>query len=94
MKTANKLAKPIILALGLALMLTCFSGCVGIGNTYANADKYSAGDLDYDAFIDKYGFDWFAVSTNMPMDTYLASNDDYEFVFCNEKDEINIYKKK
>ena len=53
-----------------------------------------AGDLDYDAFIDKYGFDWFAVSTNMPMDTYLASNDDYEFVFCNEKDEINIYKKK
>ena len=53
-----------------------------------------AGDLDYDAFIDKYGFDWFAVSTNMPMDTYLASNDDHEFVFCNEKDEINIYKKK
>jgi len=53
-----------------------------------------AGDLDYDAFIDKYGFDWFAVSTNMPMDTYLASNDDYEFVFYNAKDEINIYKKK
>ncbi len=53
-----------------------------------------AGDLDYDEFIEKYGFDWFAVTEDMPMDTYLKENEDYEFVFYNQKDEINIYKKK
>ena len=53
-----------------------------------------AGDLDYAEFIDSYGFDWFAVSKNMPMDTYLEENDDYELVFYNRKDEIDIYKKK
>ena len=53
-----------------------------------------AGDLDYAEFIDSYGFDWFAVSKNMPMDTYLEENDDYELVFYNRKDEIDIYKKR
>lgn len=53
-----------------------------------------AGDLDYAEFIDRYGFNWFAVSKNMPMDTYLEESGDYELVFYNQKDEINIYKKK
>lgn len=52
-----------------------------------------AGNLDYAEFIDSYGFDWFAVSQNMPMDTYLAENDDYELVFVNQTDEINLYKR-
>ncbi|MBQ8119537.1 MAG: DUF4097 family beta strand repeat protein [Ruminococcus sp.] len=65
MKTTNKLAKPIILALGLALMLTCFTGCVGIGNTYTNADKYSAGDLDYDGEITELDINWSAGSVNV-----------------------------
>ena len=53
-----------------------------------------AGDLDYAEFIDSYGFDWFAVSQNMPMDDYLESNsDEYELVFVNQTDEINLYKR-
>ena len=53
-----------------------------------------AGDLDYSEFIDSYGFDWFAVSQNMPMDDYLESNsDEYELVFVNQTDEINLYKR-
>ena len=66
------------------------------GDKDFNDEAYAAwaGDLDYDEFIEKYGFDWFAVTEDMPMDTYLKENEDYEFVFYNQKDEINIYKKK
>ena len=56
--TTKKLAKPIILTLGLAFMLCCLAGCVGIGNTYANADKYSSGDLDYDGEITALDINW------------------------------------
>ena len=52
-----------------------------------------AGELDYAEFIDSYGFDWFAVAKNMPMDTYLEESDDYELVFVNQTDEINLYKR-
>ena len=59
-------------------------------------EAYAAwnGDIDYAEFIDSYGFDWFAAAKNMPMDTYLAENDEYELVFYNKRDEIVIYKKR
>lgn len=50
-------------------------------------------DLDYDKFIEKYGFDWFAVSTDSKMERYLESDPDYEFVFENEDDGIAIYRR-
>lgn len=52
------------------------------------------GEIDYEGFIDSYGFNWFAVSIDRPMDEYLKSNDDYELVFYNEKDDIRLYKKR
>ena len=51
------------------------------------------GEIDYDDFIESYGFNWFAVTTDRPMDEYLAGNTDYELVFYNRKDEIKLYKK-
>ena len=59
-------------------------------------EAYAAwnGDIDYAEFIDSYGFDWFAAAKNMPMDTYLAENDEYELVFYNQRDEIDLYRKK
>lgn len=53
-----------------------------------------SGNIDYDEFIENYGFDWFAVTAGAPMEDYLSSNEAYEFVFENQKDEIVIYKKK
>ena len=52
------------------------------------------GEIDYDDFIESYGFNWFAVTTDRPMDEYLKNNDDYEFVFYNAKDEIVLYKRR
>ena len=51
------------------------------------------GDIDYEKFIAKYGFDWFAVSNNSKMELYLESDPDYEFVFDNEDDGISIYRR-
>ena len=51
------------------------------------------GDIDYEKFIEKYGFDWFAVSTDSKMEYYLESDPDYEFVFEDESDGIAIYRR-
>ena len=51
------------------------------------------GEADYEEFIAKYGFDWFAVSSESHMDNYLANEPDYEMVFENEDDGIVIYKR-
>ena len=52
-----------------------------------------SGEIDYEAFIERYGFNWFAVTKDTPMESYLYNNGDYEFVFENHKDEIVIYRK-
>lgn len=49
-----------------------------------------AGDVDYEEFIDKYGFNWFAVNRVDMMDTYLQSSDKYEMVYDDEA--LRIYK--
>lgn len=49
-----------------------------------------SGDIDYDKFIDKYGFNWFAVNTVDAIDGYLKSNDKYEIVY--DDDVLRIYK--
>ena len=51
------------------------------------------GDIDYAEFIEKYGFDWFAVSSGSHMDDYLYGEPDYEQVFENEDDGIVIYRR-
>ena len=52
-----------------------------------------AGEIDYEEFIDKYGFNWFAVSSGSRMEDYLYGEPDYELVFENEDGGINIYKR-
>ena len=49
------------------------------------------GEADYEEFIAKYGFDWFAVSSESHMDNYLANEPDYEMVFDFEDVGIVIY---
>ena len=49
-----------------------------------------SGDIDYDEFIDKYGFNWFAVNRIDSIDAYLYANDKYEIVY--EDDALRIYK--
>ncbi len=51
-----------------------------------------SGEIDYDEFIAKYGFNWFAVTKDSPIESYLIENPDYEFVFDNATDGIAIYK--
>ena len=51
------------------------------------------GEADYEEFIAKYGFDWFAVSSGSHMDNYLENEPDYEMVFDNEDDGVVIYKR-
>ena len=51
------------------------------------------GNIDYDEFIGKYGFNWFALTKDTPIESYLINNPDYEMVFFNEKDNIIIYKR-
>ena len=51
-----------------------------------------AGEIDYAAFIEKYGFNWFAVTKDSPIQTYLENNQNYEMVFENQKDKIVIFK--
>lgn len=49
-----------------------------------------SGDIDYDEFIDKYGFNWFAVNHVDAIDSYLEHNDGYELVY--DDDFLRIYK--
>ena len=68
---------------------------VGIAGDKAFRDEaYGAwaGEIDYDEFIAKYGFNWFAVTKDSPIQTYLENNPDYEMVFDNQTDKIVIYK--
>ena len=51
------------------------------------------GSIDFDEFIAGYGFDWFAVTKDSPMEDYLKITPGYELVFDNQKDNIAIYKK-
>ena len=51
------------------------------------------GNIDYSEFIAKYGFNWFALTKDSPIESYLIDNPDYEMVFFNEKDNIIIYKR-
>ncbi|MBR6487983.1 MAG: hypothetical protein IKT20_03665, partial [Clostridiales bacterium] len=51
------------------------------------------GEADYEEYIAKYGFDWFAVSSGSHMDNYLENEPDYEMVFDNEDDGVVIYKR-
>ena len=51
------------------------------------------GNIDYDEFIGKYGFNWFALTKDTPIESYLINNPDYEMVFFNEEDNIIIYKR-
>lgn len=67
------------------------------------ADLYSKNNLsdysdisllrnDYVKLIDKYSFDYFLVTKNYPIATYLKYNDDYEEVYS--EDNIILYTKK
>ena len=58
-------------------------------------EAYAAwsGEIDYDEFIERYGFNWFAVSEDSYMEDYLKAHREYEEVFINQKDKIVIYKK-
>ena len=49
-----------------------------------------SGDIDYDEFIDKYGFNWFAVNVVDSIDIYLQYNDGYENVY--DDGFLKIYK--
>ena len=51
------------------------------------------GEIDYEEFINKYGFNWFAVSSGSHMDDYLYGEPEYEQVFENEDDGIIIYRR-
>ena len=67
----------------------------GIAGEKAFRDEAYAswsGEIDYDRLIEKYGFNWFAVTMNSPMADYLNDNQDYEMVFENNTDGIVIYK--
>lgn len=55
---SRKAARPLLLVLGLALMLGCFSGCSGFGSRYANADKYTSGDRDISDEINEIDINW------------------------------------
>lgn len=50
------------------------------------------GNIDYSEFIAGYGFNWFAVTNNSPMEEYLVNTPGYELVFNNQRDNISIYK--
>ena len=52
-----------------------------------------SGEIDYGIFIDKYGFDWFAVTADSYMQDYLENNQDYELVYSNNTDKINVFRK-
>ena len=51
------------------------------------------GEIDYGEFIERYGFNWFAVTKDTPMEDYLKATPDYEHVFDNNRDDIAIYKR-
>ena len=49
-----------------------------------------SGNIDYAEFIDKYGFNWFAVNKIDHINEYLQDNDGYELVY--DDDYLRIYK--
>lgn len=49
-------------------------------------------DSNYVKLIEKYDFDYFFVSKEYPINTYLSYSDDYEVVYCD--DQSALYKKK
>jgi hypothetical protein len=49
-----------------------------------------SGDIDYDEFIAKYGFNWFAVDRIDRIDMYLQYNENYENVY--DDGVLKIYK--
>ncbi len=52
-----------------------------------------SGHIDYDEFIERYGFNWFAVSQESAMITYMDDNPEkYEWVFTDDKDGVVIYR--
>jgi hypothetical protein len=52
--------------------------------------KVISGDIDYDEFIAKYGFNWFAVDRIDRIDMYLQYNENYENVY--DDGVLKIYK--
>ncbi len=66
MKTTKRsIKKAALIAAGISLMLTSFTGCFSFGSTYRNADKYSAGDLDYSGEITELDINWSSGSVNV-----------------------------
>ena len=55
-------------------------------------DSWS-GQIDYGEFIERYGFDWFAVTAGSPMQDYLENNSDYELVCANYTDQLILFRK-
>lgn len=55
-------------------------------------DSWS-GQIDYGEFIERYGFDWFAVTAGSPMQDYLENNADYELVCVNYTDQLILFRK-
>ena len=96
-----------ITTIGLTLCSAfCVYRVIDSKTTYeANAVSYTIQDFcDYledkrehyplsDEFIERYGFNWFAVSEDSYMEDYLKAHREYEEVFINQKDKIVIYKK-
>ena len=68
----------------------------GIAGDKAFLDEAYAswsGQIDYDRFVEDYGFNWFAVSADTPMQDYLENNKDYELVCVNNTDQILLFRK-
>ena len=58
---------------------------------YLNISKLNG---DYPKLIEKYDFDYFLVSTNCPINTYLKYSDKYELVYENKDKIFALYKEK
>ena len=58
---------------------------------YLNISKLNG---DYPKLIEKYNFDYFLVSTNYPINTYLKYSDKYELVYENKDKIFALYKEK
>ncbi|MCR4689292.1 MAG: hypothetical protein K5745_07065 [Saccharofermentans sp.] len=65
----------------------------GEGAFYDEAVSTWDGSADYDSFVAKYGFNYFAPTIGTPMDSYLEANPDrFKLIYTNTRDEINIYQ--
>lgn len=60
MMTTNKgkTAKRFLVVMGLAFALGSLSGCMNFGSRYANADKYSSGDQEFEDQIENLDINW------------------------------------